>query len=441
MGIKEWADENRINLVFLNPHRMSTFRRNEQGVLVEDELTTLLLAMLSYGATMEMKIKKARFETAKKNMKLQGKAIGQLVYGYTKDEEKNIVINKEESKIVIWVFDCLINKGMSTTAIYKEGIELGYFTKKKNYTHGATCVLAMLKNHSYCGENTRGIKYPSIVSRETMDKAAKILNDNLIKPKYLYKNVYYCKGLIRNALDNMILTPMRNNATYTTNNRTEKHFALSANVCDTIIWREAAQIKWTLLSNQKTQNLQNYKKQIEDLKVKIWNNEVLISDVQKRFEKAYNGYINSNGKITNKMYESQIEVLDKEENEYKTAIDKYNIRLNELEQLINNAETKEAKDIAITDIKDITDDTQRKDIINEVISNMSVKEVGKGEFYIDVFNVLDGDIPMTYYYKHSGHKMYLEMVIDDENRIDITNEIVKRILSLRDIRKLKNIEQ
>jgi DNA invertase Pin-like site-specific DNA recombinase len=38
MSIKEWADENKLNLVFLNPHRMQTLRKNEMGEWIEDEL-------------------------------------------------------------------------------------------------------------------------------------------------------------------------------------------------------------------------------------------------------------------------------------------------------------------------------------------------------------------------------------------------------------------
>ena len=56
MSIKEWADERKINLVFLNPQPMYTFKRNEEGELVKNELTDLLLAMLSYGAMMERRL-------------------------------------------------------------------------------------------------------------------------------------------------------------------------------------------------------------------------------------------------------------------------------------------------------------------------------------------------------------------------------------------------
>ena len=66
MSVKDYLTERSINLVFLNPHKMGTLRRDEKtNQLVEDELTSLLLMLLSYGAEMEMKVKKARWKEAK----------------------------------------------------------------------------------------------------------------------------------------------------------------------------------------------------------------------------------------------------------------------------------------------------------------------------------------------------------------------------------------
>ena len=56
LSVKDYLTEKGVNLVFLNPHKMSTLRTNENGEKVEDELTSLLLMLLSYGADMEMKI-------------------------------------------------------------------------------------------------------------------------------------------------------------------------------------------------------------------------------------------------------------------------------------------------------------------------------------------------------------------------------------------------
>lgn len=429
MSVVEWAVDNKLNLVFLNPHRMSIFRTNEHGQRVQDDLTKLLLAMLSYGAEMEMKIKKARFASAKKQMKAQGKATNSLVYGYTKDGDKNIVVDREQAKVVLWVYDSLINQGMSSYKIYNEGLELGYFSKKSKKS-GTSMILSMLKNPTYYGNNANGVKYPSIVSKETYDKASKILNSNVQKPKSIHKTIYYGKGIIKNASDGMVMIGVRNNAVYRAST-----YSISVNVADTIIWREAVQAKWTLLSNQKTQNLASYKEQIEELKVKIYNNQVLIQKVETRMSKAYEGYVN-NDNVSSLMYNKQVKSLQKELSQYKQSINTYTNRMGELEMLLNNAETKQARDISLTDVQAITDDTQRVEIIKEVIIEMIVEQIGLNEFYINVYNVVNGDVPMAYYYKRSGYKQYLEMVLDGDVRVDISNEIQYRLKSLRSTKNI-----
>lgn len=53
LSIKDYLLKRGINLIFLNPHKMGTMRE-ENGVMVEDELTSMMLMFLSYGAEMEI---------------------------------------------------------------------------------------------------------------------------------------------------------------------------------------------------------------------------------------------------------------------------------------------------------------------------------------------------------------------------------------------------
>ncbi len=54
LSVKDYLLKNNINLVFLNPHKMSTMRINEKGEKVEDELTGMMLMFLSYGTKQEI---------------------------------------------------------------------------------------------------------------------------------------------------------------------------------------------------------------------------------------------------------------------------------------------------------------------------------------------------------------------------------------------------
>jgi DNA invertase Pin-like site-specific DNA recombinase len=79
--VKEMLEKG-VNLVFLNPTKMTTIRVNEDGTKVENELTKLLLMLLSYGAEMEMKIKTERAVNKKEEMRENNEVTGKLILGY-----------------------------------------------------------------------------------------------------------------------------------------------------------------------------------------------------------------------------------------------------------------------------------------------------------------------------------------------------------------------
>ena len=209
MNVVEWAIENKINLVFLHPHRMSTFRINEAGVKVEDEVTKLLLAMLSYGAEMEMKVKKARFATAKAAMKLQGKLPqGKPIKGYYLDDKRNILVHPEESKHIINLFNDYLDdrNNESLQSLHDKYVVKGFFEpSKSNYRNsGATRIYNVLKDCSYCGREkelkkkypdgtyrTSYIKYPAIISEGLFDAVQLKLQNRQHQPKKLLEHIYY----------------------------------------------------------------------------------------------------------------------------------------------------------------------------------------------------------------------------------------------------------
>ena len=178
MSVKEWADERKLNLVFLSPHAMHTFRRNEKGEWVEDELTTLLLAMLSYGASMEMKVKKARFETAKEAMRLQGKLVqGNPLKGYCLDKDRNILIDEVEAELVRDLFNDYLHGEYTLTTLHSKYAKKGLFEPNINRSTIKVRIHSILNNTAYSGNpkisnyckkhgKEHKIHYPPIISEE-----------------------------------------------------------------------------------------------------------------------------------------------------------------------------------------------------------------------------------------------------------------------------------
>lgn len=146
----------------------------------------------------DMNEKKAKFHRTKMNnlvsMKYNG---GYLPYGYTVDDDKNIIINPQEAAIVVEIYDDYANKNMSIVDIYKDLNERGKVGSK---FHQAT-VQKILSNRSYIGEefknrNNHAIKYPKLIDKEVWLKCEEIRtgrNKNIVRSK----NHFYLSRLIK----------------------------------------------------------------------------------------------------------------------------------------------------------------------------------------------------------------------------------------------------
>jgi DNA invertase Pin-like site-specific DNA recombinase len=181
MSIKDWADRRQINLVFLNPCPFSTWFKID-GILKKNDISDIYLMFLSFGAKMEMEIKSERFAAAKTLNKEHNKPNGPILYGYTTDANKNLIIDRNSARVIRWIFDCYLKKNMSTTEIYNEGIELGYWQDLRERTAKANRIRHILRNYCYAGRpNKGGLVYPAIVDEEdNIDVKAGLLDEHLI---------------------------------------------------------------------------------------------------------------------------------------------------------------------------------------------------------------------------------------------------------------------
>lgn len=343
MSVKEWADENKLNLVFLNPHRMGTIRVDENGNKVEDEVTTLLLAMLSYGAAMEMKVKKARFETAKKAMKMQGKLPqGKPIKGYYLDADRTILVNPTEAETIYSIFNDYLNgNNESLNSIHEKYVLKGFFEplESKYLNAGKTRVWNMLKDCSYCGR-TKTIKkkykggytetnitYPAIITEEMYDAVQEKLASRKQQPKKTTKNIYFAKGLIKCGECGASMKTDTFNCTYTCKEKKGHTLSLNMNVADNLTWLEAKSLwNWyTLLDWNTTQN--EYKEAIVNTERKIEIINAQIEEQYKAIDRIEERY--ALGKVRK-------EVADKINNEATEIITRHKIELVKLEASLIN---------------------------------------------------------------------------------------------------------
>lgn len=426
MSVKEWADSNKINLVFLNPYPFSTWFKTTQGEWKKNEISDIYLMFLGFGAKMEMEIKNERFAAAKKYMREHNQVTGSLCYGYKAKEDKTIGINKEEAKVIRWVYDCYIHKGMSLTQIHDEGAENGYWAPLKLRTAAAAKIRQFLTNPSYAGlenpKNKYQMDYPKIVDVEDLEKAKEILQANRNKPKAYTRNICFCKSIIKDDESNTVMIGDANHARY---RNAVNHWGLSMNVCDSLIWRCAFQAKWQLASKQDKSQLESMRNDIEEVGNKI---VVMKERLNKEIIKKYDTLeeMRLDGKISRDNYNQRYDRLQAEESDMTKKIEALEKREAELSNIYMEMQRKDV-DVDVFKFRDIKDDKQRKEIINEVIRDMRVRKEGK-RYIIKIWDVIS-EIPTEFLYiPHEGTKAneVYEVLNHEGDLLDISDEIETR---------------
>lgn len=394
LNVYEWAVDNNINLVFLNPQRMSIFTINEHGEKVVNEGTKMSLVFMAYGAEMEMKIKLARFNTAKKAMKAQGKLPqGKPILGYYLGENRTIIVEPTKAELIRNLFNDYLNgEYESLNSLYNKYLFKGLFEPIKSIykTAGKTKVWNTLKDCSYCGRTKDIIKkkkdvviktnitYPPILSEELYDAVQEKLASRKHAMKYT-QNVYYAKGLVRCAECNGLLKVVNSINSYGCKERNHS-LHINMNVVDSIVWQNAAEWYKYFMSLDMSKTKEEYTNKIKELKGQLElvdkqiNEEFIKQD--KAFTKYYQGKVREVifDKLINESQE-KIEKLTKQKTQVELSINEFN-RL--LESIDNS------KPLVPMDL-DTLGDLDKLEIIRKVVKVCYVKRLDKYIYDIRVY--------------------------------------------------------
>lgn len=440
-SIKEWADDHKINLVFLNPYPFSTWFRSTEGDWKKNEISDVYLMFLGYGAKMEMQIKNERFANAKAWMRKNNKVTGKILFGYRTTETKDVDYDTKNAPIIRWIFDCYLKKGMSTQQIYLEGFDLGYWDWIEKRAAQANKIRTILRNRCYAGVCKEGcLQYPPIVDIEDVETARKRMQERVCKPiKSLLSNIYYCKGILRDEETETALVVDRNHVRYKAPNA--KHlYGINLNVCDSLIWQTAYECKWNLMSTQDDSQKTEAMNQMQEISTKIINLKTYVEkEIQPKYTKAYNAYINSKGRITLDMYNDTISVIEKEQKQIEKQIQGLEQRETELSTLLQEFNKKEKVNTSIYTIKEIKDDKLRMEIINECITGMTIKKTTETLYVIKVHSLMYTSPNVYVHYHHSPTKTYTYWItgtrqigtrLEDEFDINQIHDYIKEGLMI-----------
>lgn len=417
-----------INLVFLNPYRIPTLTNGKA-----DPMGKMFLTFLSIGAEMEMQMKKERFEDTKALMRERQQITGAISYGYKSDANKQIAINEEEAKVIMWIFQAYTEKGMSTTAIYKECVSMGYFKPLKSDQAGASKIRQILINPIYIGEkgdSKHEMHYIPIVDKVTFEKAREIMTQARQKPKYYIQNKYYCKGLLRETINNTCLVADKARARYSATSA-QKEFSINMNVCDSVTWYVAKQTKYTLLRTGEASAKATIIESLADVQTKLENIKTQMNKVNEKYERLEDLYITHG--MRKDRYIMRRKDIEREERKITAEVTALSKRKIELENLLEQAQTKDDKDKSLVlTLENVTNDDERINIIKETIRSAKVTQHSRDLYTITIENVLGGTFTFNYERSHGRQKKRVfEQINNDVQRLDVTDKIEERFKRLR----------
>ena len=432
LSVKDYLLERHINLVFLNPHRLSTMRLNENGERVEDELTSMMLLFLGYGAEMEMKLKKARMKVAREILRSNNKISGgRPMFGYKKAKDKSVIVDEELGRVVREMYYLYTEQNLTMYDIYKIYVAKGIFKEKKKSAAKNT-IRRILENRAYYGDyssydKVKNIKYPPIIDEETWRKTQLLISSKFNKPKSNHKNIYYGKSIIRLMNTGKIMVCHITNKCYKTFEDVKA--SINMNAIDSLIWKTARELQILTLGQKRNNDVYNYKKEIAENEKKIRNIRKLLETIRTRRKRAFSLYID--GKVADDIYNEEIKKIELDENTWEKEI--ANLQ-SEIQRYIMKSNESGEKPIITQQRLMSLSDKERKELIDELIEEVQLTKNNDDSFDIiiipkdkhirEVYNELWGN-PKFHYYVRGGVMHIIE--INDNIEIEISEIIEKRI--------------
>lgn len=184
-SIRDYLIERNIQLVCCTPY----FRLLEDGKL--SQTANLVFSIFASMAESEMNLKQERFKRGKQRNKLNGKAIGRVLYGYTTLEDKTIIVDEDKEEFVTDVFKMYATGMYSVVSLARELVDK-YGDIKDNPKSMKGRIMHMLYDKRYCGDK----QYPQIISEELFNKCREVGKQNTINNKHHIKDTALLKRII-----------------------------------------------------------------------------------------------------------------------------------------------------------------------------------------------------------------------------------------------------
>lgn len=378
-SIRDYLLNRKIQLIVLRPY----FRMlNDDRTL--SETSNIFFGIFASMSENEGYIRKARMRRGVEKAKAMGRhAGGQIPFGYSVDKNHMYYINEAEASWVKYIFNSYIN-GMSMRRIGRELLDRGVF--KSTYLTVVQNVNNIIHSDYYCGRRNGR---PMIVTEAIYDKAQQICKRNILhtdrKPT---KRI--CKGLLYDRNNGFLLSV--NSATDTYYSKRAHGVSVSFKAIEPVVW---------------------------DFVVKKYKQLYKMNN-EERARRLINDIVALNTKLEN----------------VKRKIDEKKQQINRLQERIILGKVNEA----VADKLDIQLNSELKELETKQLEWRDMEHEKQLAYHNIITCVRGTEMPDgTIYYENEYNKELDENMTIDE-RIELVNQIVEKVILDRPSRNILNIE-
>lgn len=229
-SLRDYFLEHKVQLIVLNPYFKLL---NEDNSL--NESSNVIFALYATFAENEARQLKERCIRGKQKKKQEGKFVGgRVLFGYSKDENKNFIINEANAAIVREIFQLYVG-GETKLNICRIMRNRGYLLTYQSTIDSHQFVDNLLHNRDYCGLNGK----PRIISDELFEMVQNISPKK--KRRIKTKRIALGRSFLYNPLCSIkrkyYYVNTKINAYFSYFGKEKDHpYFINLNIVDNLIW-------------------------------------------------------------------------------------------------------------------------------------------------------------------------------------------------------------
>lgn len=399
--------------IFITSINRKTLEENGE----RDSVMNIILQVLIEFSDSESRTMKKRSQSGLlQSAKVEGKAGGgkYLPYGYAKDENKKLVIDESESKIIMEIFQyykdgngCkkiagyLNDRNIPTrTNISFENQTMKYKTEKnsQDVTWVDKTINDIIRNSIYKGDRKfKGeiIKAPAIITKQLYDECLEIMETKthrnyLTTYTYLLKDLLVC-GCCGRSYFAKFKPVEGGDKVYICSSRLKKggncgNIGINISLLESAIYNEVDERLIVVLFRETKDVGKNLKAQITRLENDLNSNQKLVDKIEIRKERILDLY--EDGKISISKYDQRIAEINKEEIELSNKINIITNELFESKKILDKQTDRSTLTQMFSDARN--NRIELATIFKQIISKVVITPHDKNNAVIDLHLLIDG---------------------------------------------------